>query len=463
MACSYMEVKTVEDTTFSYRAVARYSVIAVVLIGLVLLPGFVDGRYFRLLNTVMLVAILGLAGRTLVSVLLAFRSPDPPELTLADDELPSVSVVIPAYNEEPVLPDTIEACKNLDYPAEKLEVVLCYEADSSDRTGEICRAAAADDNRFKAVKRDEPGGGKAKAVNYALGYATGDLIASIDADHCFKEDAVRRAVAWFDSDDDIWCIKGRCYGNNPTDSLIALHATVERHIAEKGDLYAREVAGGFTIFGGGQAFFRREVFDELGDFDEEVLVEDIDMSSKIHAAGKDLRVDPGIITFEENPATLDAWWSQRSRWARGWMQVAMRYFARLPRNASVSLGAKLDSVYTFAYAIVPAVIVLAFPLGLLGLLTDFPVATYIPYETYLWSGLAVVPFVVSSLIFYQDRQDGLSHHPREYLAAITLWGYLILQTAVFVAAFIDEFVLGKPSVYVTTSRVESPAEDPADD
>jgi hypothetical protein len=145
------------------------------------------------------------------------------------------------------------------------------------------------------------------------------------------------------------------------------------------------------------------------------------------------------------------------------MQVAMRYFARLPRNASVSLGAKLDSVYTFAYAIVPAVIVLAFPLGLLGLLTDFPVATYIPYETYLWSGLAVVPFVVSSLIFYQDRQDGLSHHPREYLAAITLWGYLILQTAVFVAAFIDEFVLGKPSVYVTTSRVESPAEDPADD
>ena len=463
MACAYMEVKTVEDTSFSYGAVARYTAIALLLIGLVLLPGLVDTRYFRVLNTLMLLGILGLAGRTLVSVILAFRRPDPPELTLDDDELPSVSVVIPAYNEEPVLPDTIEACKAVDYPAEKLEVVLCYEADSSDRTGEICRAAAAEDPRFKAVKRDEPGGGKAKAVNYALGHATGDVIASIDADHCFKPDAVRRAVAWFDSDEDIWCIKGRCYGNNPTDSLIALHATLERHIAEKGDLYAREVAGGFTIFGGGQAFFRAEVFDELGDFDEEVLVEDIDMSSKIHAAGKDLRVDPGIITFEENPATLDAWWSQRSRWARGWMQVAMRYFVRLPRNASVSIGAKLDSLYTFAYAIVPAVIVLAFPLGLIRFHPDYVVSTYLPFESYLWTSLMFIPAVVSVILFSQDRREGLSHHPREYLASITLWGYLILQTAVFVAAFIDEFVLGKPSVYVTTSRVESPADEPADD
>jgi cellulose synthase/poly-beta-1,6-N-acetylglucosamine synthase-like glycosyltransferase len=454
-----MEAKTVEDTSFSYRSAVTYAVIATALMTLVLLPGLFDGRYLRLLNTLMLVAILGLAGRTLVSTILAFRQADPPELSIPDEELPSVSVVIPAYNEEPVLPDTIEACTNLEYPTEKLEVILCYEADSADRTGAICREAAAESSLFKAVERDEPGGGKAKATNYALRYATGEIIASIDADHCFRPDAIRRAVAWFDSDDDIWCVKGRCYGRNSDDSLLALHATVERHIAEKADLYARQIVGGFTIFGGGQAFFRTEVFSELGEFDETVLVEDIDMSSKIHAAGKHVQVDPGIITFEENPATLDAWWSQRSRWARGWMQVATRYLGRLPRNPNVSLGAKLDSVYTFVYAIVPAIIVLALPLGALRIVFGVDMETYLPYDTLLWAGLAIVPLTVSALIFRQDLRDGFSHPPREYLAAITLWFYLIFQSVVFVAAFIDEFVLEKPSVYVTTSRAESPADD----
>jgi cellulose synthase/poly-beta-1,6-N-acetylglucosamine synthase-like glycosyltransferase len=454
-----MEVKTVEDTSISVRSIALYAAITMAMVGVVFAPALLDTRYPRFLNTVFLVALLGLVGRTIVSALLSFRQVSTPELTLGDDELPSVSILVPAYNEEPVLLDTIEACRNLDYPAEKLEVVLCYEADSADRTGELCRAAAAEDSRFVAVERDEPGGGKAKATNYALQYATGDVIASIDADHCFKPDAVRRAVAWFAADEDVWCVKGRCFGRNPEDSLLALHATLERHIAEKADLYARDVVGGFTIFGGGQAFFRRAVFEELGEFDEEVLVEDIDMSSRIHAAGKDLRVDPSIITFEENPATLDAWWSQRKRWARGWMQVAVRYIGSLPRNAEVSMRAKADAVYTFAYAIVPAFLVLALPLGAWQLSSGASATTYAPYEWVLWNVVGFAPVFVSAMIFLQDSRDGLSHHPREYLAAFTLWFYLVFQTVVFVAAFIDEFVLKRPSVYVTTSRSSAPSSD----
>ena len=254
-------------------------------------------------------------------------------------------------------------------------------------------------------------------------------------------------------------MKGRCYGDNPEDSLLALHATVEGHIAEKADLYARDVVGGFTIFGGGQAFFRADVFEELGAFDEQVLVEDVDMSSKIHAAGKRLRVDPNIVTFEENPATLDAWWSQRKRWARGWMQVAVRYIARLPRNPNVSPRAKVDAVYTFAYAIVPAFLVLAIPLALFTLSSGVTTTTYLPYEWVLWNVVGFAPVLVSYMVFLQDRRDGLSQHPREYLAAFTLWFYLVFQTVVFVAAFIDEFVLGKPSVYVTTSRSSAPKDD----
>jgi len=247
-------------------------------------------------------------------------------------------------------------------------------------------------------------------------------------------------------------VKGRCFGRNPSDSVISLLATVERHIAEKADLYAREVAHGFTIFGGGQAFFRAEVFEVLGEFDEEVLVEDIDMSARIHAAGKGLRVDPGVLTYEENPATFMSWWAQRKRWARGWMQVAMRYLPGVHREAGYSVRQKVDAAYTFAVALVPAMLFLALPLGGLDRLPGFDTAALVPNAWVFWTALTVTPTVVAYLVFLQDRRDGESHHPLEYLAALVLAPYLIFQTAVYLVAFIDEFVLARPAVYVTTAR-----------
>lgn len=447
-----MEVRTVDETSFSPVTLLLYSWITVVLVGIVIAPSFLWTHYARILNTLLLVALWGLVGRTVFSTTVAFLRDDRPDLS-ETAELPSVSVVIPAYNEEPVLPATIDACKQLKYPSSKLEVLICYEAGSTDETAAIAERAAAKNPRFKAIERDEPGGGKAKATNYALQYATGDIVASIDADHQFEPTALQRAVAWFVADEDTWCVKGRCFGRNPTDSLIALHATVERHIAEKADIFARQLIGGFTFFGGGQAFFRTEVFDQLGEFDEEILVEDIDMSSKIHAAGKNLHVDPTIVTYEENPATFDAWWNQRKRWARGWMQVANRYLLRLPRMQSLSRLQRIDAVYTFVYAIVPAVLVIALPMGYLSGMTSMTVTSYFPIsDSLLWTFPFVAPAIVTYLIVLQDWRDGYRHHPLEYVAAITLGPYLVFQTAVFVTAFIEEYLLEKPSIYVTTSR-----------
>ncbi|AOV95230.1 hypothetical protein AQV86_04910 [Nanohaloarchaea archaeon SG9] len=452
-----MEVETAESQQFSFWYGLRYISAAILISAFLYAPALVFSSWIRVLTSLMLVALLFLTGRALFSALITFVRPRTPEL---DDEaeLPSVSVVIPAYNEAAVLPETIEACKSLGYDDDKLEVILCYEADSVDNTEEICESAARDSDRFVAVRRDEPGGGKAKATNYALRHATGEIIASIDADHRFKPDAIKRAVAWFQRDEDIWCVKGRCYGDNAEDSLLALHATIERHIAEKGDLFARQLFGGFTIFGGGQAFFRKKMFDELGEFDETVLVEDIDMSSKIHQYGKKLRVDPSIITFEENPATLQSWWSQRKRWARGWMQVAFRYLTRLPRNRNVSPTARIDSAFTFFYALVPVFVAFTFPLLALAYF-GINTSTYLPFEQSLWRILAAAPALAVGCVFIQDYRDGLSHDWREYLAPVTLWFYLALQSIVYVVSFLDEVVFGRPSVYVTTARVESEAGD----
>jgi hypothetical protein len=79
-------------------------------------------------------------------------------------------------------------------------------------------------------------------------------------------------------------------------------------------------------------------------------------------------------------------------------------------------------------------------------------ASFVPYAGLVWRFMVVAPIIVSYLIFIQDWMDGEDHHPVEYLAAFTLWPYLVFQTFVFIAAFIDEFILDKESIYVTTSR-----------
>lgn len=441
-----MEGKPAEEMDFSFRSFAVYTVIASALVGLIVLPGLFSSTYLRALNTICLVALGGLVGRTLLGAAFSFKNVSAPEMP---DELPTVSILVPAYNEEAVLEGTLESCANLDYPEDRYEVLVCYEDDCTDRTGEIAEEAAEKHDFIRALERSEEGGGKARATNYALERAENEIIALIDADHQYKPDALKKAVRWFQKDD-VWAVKGRCYGRNPESSLITLHATLERHITERIDIPARYIMGGYTFFGGGQAFFDGEAFEEIGPFSESTLVEDIDMSTEIQRRGHEIAVDMDVVTFEENPGDLNAWWRQRRRWSRGWMQVALKHLKGFSSDNKLPLKKRLDGAFTLSYAIVPAFLITILPLTALTLL-GFDTRTFIPYSKYIWTFIALVPASLAGLMFAMDRGK-YRHQLREYLAAITIWFYLFFQAVVHVSAFIDEFILNKKNVFVTTTR-----------
>lgn len=441
-----MEGKPAEEIDFSLKAFGVYGSLAAVLLGVMLVPGLVSNTYLRALNTICLIALTGFVGRMVLGAVYSSRKNDPPAMP---EELPTVSILIPAYNEEKVLEDTVEACASLDYPSEKYEAIICYEADCTDRTGVIAEEASEKYDFVKALERDEEGGGKARATNYALEHAENEVIALIDADHQYRPDALKNAVRWFRRDD-IWCVKGRCYGRNPDSSLITLHATLERHIAERIDIYGRHAMKGYTYFGGGQAFFKREAFEEIGPFSERTLTEDIDMSTEIQRHGHEIAVDMDVVTYEENPGDLNAWWRQRRRWSRGWMQVAKQHLKSFSLDKDLSLRKRLDGAFTLGYAIVPAFLVLIIPLTVLTIL-GFDTRTFLPYSNYIWSAIALVPITLSALVFSYDYGEH-KHFLREYPAAVTLWIYLFCQAVVTITAFIDEFVLDKRNVFVTTTR-----------
>ena len=441
-----MEVSTPGTARlWSVQSAAAAALLSTVLV----VPGFFFPTYARVGATVVLAFGLVLSTRALASALLAFVRREPPE-PQSEEDLPNVSVLVTAYNEADVLAETVEACLVLDYPEDALEVVVGHEAASTDGTGDVARRLADAHPRVHAVERPGPPGGKAAATNHALDRASGELVFVLDADQRPESSALRRAVRWF-RDDDVWCVKGRCFGTNPRDSVLALCATVERGLAERTEFYVRDLVGGFALFTGGQALFRTAVLDDLGRFDGSLLIEDVDMAYRIRRAGGEIRVDPGVVTLESNPAGLAAWWSQRRRWARGGMQVACRHFGAALASGPPPLAARLDFALTMAAVVVLPVVVLAAPLVVVALVVapgQFPVDSA---ATPLWAWMALAPVLAAYLLFVLDARDGRGHDAVEYVAPLVLWPYFGVEALAVLAAFVAEFVLDRPSVYVTST------------
>lgn len=438
------------------RQAAPALAIAFLTTAVVLAPGFAWPAWFRILSTVLCVLLGMIVVRAYVGAIASFRPAPAPPPKPYFEVWPRLSVLVPAYNEASVLPRTLASMLALDYPADRLEFVYVAEKRGTDGTLRLLQDFAARDRRIKVLVRDEPGGGKAAAANFGLRHCTGDLIVSLDADHALEPGGLRRAALHFIRDAGLGCLKGRAVGVNTRESFLALQAKVERDAIEKGDIYPRQVLGTFTFFGGGQAVFRRQVFDELGAFDPEILVEDVDFSIRMHAAGWRIHIDPGFVTYEENPAEFGAWWAQRKRWARGWMQVAVRYIPRLGRMHNATIPARLDMAHTLAYALVPVAFAVLMPLGAIGWL-GWDTTTYFgAAETWLWTAYGLAPIVLAAAVLVQDLRDGVWHDWRELIAFATLGPYLMLQSIPFLAAFIDEFVLRSASVYVKTTKTGSP-------
>lgn len=447
-----MDVQTPSETAVSAENVRTWAV-AVGLAVALLTPGLVAPAYASAGAAVALLAGVALSTRALCSALAAFRRRQPPDGSQFERP-PTVSLVLTAYNEADALPATIDACLALDYPPDRREILVCYEAASTDGTAAVAREYAAAEPRVRAIERPGPPAGKAAATNHALGAVSGEIVAVLDADQRPEPNALVRAVRWF-RDDDVWCAKGRCFGTNAGASLLALCATVERGLVERTEFYARDLFGGFTLFTGGQALFRTEALGRLGPFDESLLIEDVEMAYRLQRAGGEVRVDPGVVTRETNPVGLSAWWSQRKRWARGGMQVARRHLGRNMLVGPPSLGTRVDAAATLGTVVALPFLVFAaglVPVALLHGTGRFPLtAAALP----LWLWALGVPLALPFLLFGLDRRDGRAHDRREYAAPLLLWPYAALQSLAVVTAFVEEFLLRRSAVYVTSTEADA--------
>jgi cellulose synthase/poly-beta-1,6-N-acetylglucosamine synthase-like glycosyltransferase len=120
----------------------------------------------------------------------------------ADADLPSVTIVVPGYRERETLPPKVRALDELEYPADKVEVLVAIDGDE-----ELARLAAEAAPRARVLFSDERGG-KAAGLNRALDRASGDVIVMTDANNLLEPGSLRAALRHF-ADPAIWAVAGR--------------------------------------------------------------------------------------------------------------------------------------------------------------------------------------------------------------------------------------------------------------
>ena len=232
-------------------------------------------------------------------------------------KLPSVSVIIPAYNEESTIEKTIKSILNLDYPKKLLEVIVVNDS-STDRTPSIIEKFR---GRIRIIhnKRNR---GKAHSLNKAIKVSKGELVACMDADSIVEPAILKKMVGYF-SDKSIGAV---------TPALLAWQSKNLLQKIQQAEyilnMFLRKILSfmdSVHITPGVFSLYRKSVILEAGGFDENNLTEDMDIALKIHNLGYKIENHMGAYSYTLCPSGWKDLFRQRIRWYRGALQNSFKH------------------------------------------------------------------------------------------------------------------------------------------
>ena len=244
---------------------------------------------------------------------------------------PSVSVIVPAYNEERVIGNTIRSLLACDY--KEFEIIVVDDG-SKDKTGEIVRQCFGDNPRVRIFTPANMG--KASALNLGLRHATGDVVVALDADTLFAPQTIG-ALAHRFSDQKIGAIAGNAKVGNRI-NIITRWQALEYITSQNMDRRAFASLNCITVVPGAVGAWRRTLLEQVGGFPSDTLAEDQDLTLSIHRLGYNVGYQENAIAWTEAPDSLRTLAQQRFRWSFGTLQCMWKHRDVLFRPRYRALG-----------------------------------------------------------------------------------------------------------------------------
>ena len=388
-----------------------------------------------------------------------------------------VSILVPAYNEAPVIVESVRSLFSLDY--RQFEVVVINDGSSDETLArlqeafslvEVERVPRAD-LATAAVKRvfvspvearlvviDKENGGKADALNTGLRYARYPLFCAVDSDTMLEPDALGRLVWQFQAEPETVASGGIVRivnGSTLRDGRVAVVRTpasllVNVQIVE----YLRAFLAGrlgwsrlqmLLIISGAFGLFRRDVVIEAGGYEPDTVGEDAELVFRLHRYCREQQrpyklsfiADP--VCWTEAPTSMRVLTRQRDRWQRGLIQSMLRHRTMLGRRRYGAIG-MVAMPYFLIFEMLGPLIEVA---GYAVLVTSASLGWVSPSVALLFFGLAIGAGLLFSFGALAIEERAFQRYPRwRCLARLALaafvenFGYRQYMTLVRTRAFL---------------------------
>lgn len=364
----------------------------------------------------------------------------------------TVTILIPAYNEELVIENTIKSMISQNYPKDKLEVIIINDS-SSDNTQLICESYA-HKYSFINVVNTPPSTkrkGKSVALNYGLAQANGEIIIVYDADNTPEQNAVRNLVLVLENHDNVGAVVGKFRVNNADRNILTRFINIEtltfQWLAQAGRWFWFKL----TTIPGTNFAIRKSLLDELGGWDEGALSEDTELTIRVYNLGYNIMFYPAAVTWEQEPETWRVWWKQRTRWVRGNLYVIGKYIVNF--NKLSNRRVVIDLLYfLFTYFLFIGGILTSHSILIASLFIDLELK--IGFISYVLLIVGFLLFLTELLLAISLEKDQLNF--KNFITIIIMyftysqiWLLLVLQASILQ---IKGLVLHEETTWYKTQR-----------
>ena len=285
-----------------------------------------------------------------------------------EDYKPFISIMIPAHNEESVISNTVENILNLDYP--NFEVIVIDDR-SSDNTASVIKDLAYP--------------GKSAVLNDALEVAHGEAILVFDADATVEPDFIKKLLPKLEPAD-VGAVQARKIIRNKDVNYLTRCQNNEYTMDTQLQVGRDAVKGAVELRGNGE-LIKREALEDIGGWNNETITDDLDMSTRLHIKGWDVRFCPEACVYEEGIVFLLPLFRQRRRWLEGTIRRYLEYSWQAMCSKKMSLRARFDMAMYITEFIMPIWFMMELAFRIIKVFTD----KVDPYSLHniLWSSLIV--------------------------------------------------------------------------
>lgn len=322
---------------------------------------------------------------------------------------PSVTVAVPCWNEERTIFKTVQSLLRLNYPKEKIKILLINDG-STDGTWNIIKKFSKYSNVQVFQKEN---GGKHTALNLGLKYTDSEFFACLDADSFVHPEALSRIMSYFEKDSSAMAVTPSIVVNEPK-GVVQNAQRIEYHIS----VFIKKMLsflGAIHVTPGPFTVFRREVFNKIGGYTRAHNTEDMEIAYRMQKYRMKIDNCNDAFVYTNTPSTVSALYRQRLRWIYGFINNTIDYKDLLLRR----------KYGNFAFFTVPA-----------GVLSIFTVSFIVGRLLF-----GFVDFVTEKITIFKDvGMEFLPSAPKLDLFFLNTEPYIFIAIFIYVAMILSVLV-----------------------